>query len=93
MQPFSDSRRTNPITEVPVGTALLGRNAAPWAAKAPIGRGPGAVQKIKNKKYRRFTMENATPITMQVLARPGEKPLAQEQWVSMEKQYEEQWKQ
>jgi hypothetical protein len=32
------------------------------------------------------------PITIQVIVRAREKPLAQEQWVSMKKQCEEQWK-
>jgi hypothetical protein len=30
---------------------------------------------------------------MQAIVQAGEKPLAQEQWVSMKKQCEEQWKQ
>src|ERR1700693_3162640 len=50
--------------------------------KSPIGQsarpnGPRKIQSICNGKL--------TPITMQVLARTGETPPAQEQWQAMEK--------
>jgi hypothetical protein len=43
------------------------------------------IQAICNGKF--------MPIAMQGLARPREKPLAQEQWETMEEQCQEQWKQ
>jgi hypothetical protein len=46
----------------------------------------------QNKIQAIYNGKNAA-ITMQGLARMKEKPLAQEQWISMEKQCQEQWKQ
>jgi hypothetical protein len=42
-------------------------------------------EKGRQAKYNRSAMENATPITMQSLARAREKPSGQEQWEAMEK--------
>jgi hypothetical protein len=47
---------------------------------------------LDREKIQAICNGKSMPFAMQGLARTREKPPAQEQWVSMEKQCEEQWK-
>jgi hypothetical protein len=72
----------------PVLSAVLSATEPRRGAKC---RGPLDHKALK--KIQAIYNEKCTPIAMQGLVRPREKPLAQEQWETMEKQCEEQWKQ
>jgi hypothetical protein len=68
------------------GWIMVALQESPARTPAHAGqRGRNKIQAIYNG--------NSGPITMQGLARTREKTPAQKQWVAMEKQCEEQWKQ
>jgi hypothetical protein len=52
---------------------------------------PSFVRVLECRKIQAICNEKLTPFAMQGPAMAREKPPAQEQWVSMEKQCEEQW--